>query len=460
MSQTPDFLAGLDKRLNEIPEAKFVEIVRLLEQIGEHPRVRETFDTIRPRLAQVRPMRRLTLKRVFCDPFEDVLDSVPPGDGSVGRVSRAIIDPLWRVVEERAEARHMQAMQQQVRTIAATDARARHTLGCRLWYVAATTLRQALKEAEQNPRARRSLLGGGEEMLSEAREVVEYLEIGHPIAEVKRILSPKPFLELLPEHVAVIEEQVVEVAKAGTGKPAYLLAVAAARLRKPAELLAALGDMEFGKARREKAAVFAALSGLVVDGLEERAGSTGGSAPDPNAAVAMAEQLVESLESTHSVMSLVNETKYDERLVSVRTAVGRMVEQAVLAPAAGNILASLPAPVGATTALPPPDDGAQTQAEDHARALRRCQRFAGAIGLDQAVSETLASIGKGVETRVGKVLESIDRAGVTSDDRDTLEQNLFYAIRLMELVAGSGHADALLRRTITTLDGPDESAVG
>lgn len=455
MSGEPDFLAGLDRRLNEIPEAKFVEIVRLLEQIGEHPRVRETFETIRPRLAQVRPMRRLTLKRVFCDPFEDVLDTAPPGGATDGRISRAIIDPLWSVVEDRADARHMQAMQQQVRGIAATDARARHTLGCRLWYVAATTLRQALKEAEQNPRQRRSLLGGGEELLSEAREAVEYLEIGHAIAEVKRVLSPKPFLELLPEHVALIEEQVVEVAKAGTNKPACLLAVAAARLRKPAELLAALGDMEFGKARREKAAVFAALSGIVVDGLEEQAGNGDRTPPDPNAAVTMAEQLVESLESTHSVMSLVNETKYDERLGGVRSAVGRMVEQAVLAPAAGNILASLPAPVTASAAMPAPDDGAQLQAEDHARALRRCQRFAGAIGLDHAVNETLASIGKGVETQVGRVLESLGRTGVGGDERETIEQTLFYAVRLMELVAGSGHADNLLRRTMETLDGPE-----
>ncbi|NYZ15407.1 hypothetical protein HL658_22950 [Azospirillum sp. RWY-5-1] len=454
MSREPDLLAGLERRLNEIPEAKFVEIVRLLEQIGEHPRVRETFETIRPRLARVRPMRRLTLKRVFCDPFEDVLDTAPPGDATHGHISRAIIDPLWRVVEERADARHMQAMQQQVRGIAATDGHARHTLGCRLWYVAATTLRQALKEAEQNPRQRRALLGGGEELLAEARQAVEYLEIGHAIAEVKRVLSPKPFLELLPEHVAFIEEHVVEVAKAGTNKPACLLAVAAARLREPAELLAALGGMEFGKARREKAAVFAALSGIVVDGLEERAGSADRAPPDPNAAVTMAEQLVESLESTHSVMSLVNETKYDERLGGVRSAVGRMVEQAVLTPAAGSILGSLPVP--ATDAVPmlPPDDGAQLQAEDHARALRRCQRFAGAIGLDHAVSETLATIGKGVEKQVGRVLDSLGRTGVGGEERDTVEQSLFYAVRLMELVAGSGHADELLRRTMETLDGP------
>lgn len=453
MSREPDFLAGLDRRLNEIPEAKFVEIVRLLEQIGEHPRVRETFETIRPRLARVRPMRRLTLKRVLCDPFEDVLDTAPPGGATDGRISRAIIDPLWRVVEERADARHMQAMQQQVRGIAATDTRARHTLGCRLWYVAATTLRQALKEAEQNPRQRRALLGGGEELLAEAWEAVEYLEIGHAIAEVKHLLSPKPFPELLPEHVALIEEQVVEVAKAGTNKPACLLAVAAARLRKPAELLAALGDMEFGKARREKAVVFAALTGIVVDGLEERAGNGDRAPPDPNAAVTMAEQLVESLESTHSVMSLVNETKYDERLGGVRSAVSRMVEQAVLAPAAGSILGSLPVPATDAAPMPPPDDGAQLQAEDHARALRRCQRFAGAIGLDQAVNETLATIGKGVEKQVGQVLDSLGHTGVAGEERDTVEQTLFYAVRLLELVAGSGHADDLLRRTMETLDG-------
>lgn len=459
MTDVHDPFRGIEDRLFDIPEAKFVEIVRLLEQIGDHPRVRETFSTIRPRLAVVRPHRRLTLKRIFCDPFEDVLEAARIDDAPVGRVRRDVIDPLWQVVEERADARHLRPLNEQVRRAAPDDANARHTIGCRLWYVAATVLRQILADAERNPRAA-SALGGGGERLREAREVAEFLEIGHPIAELKRKLPPKPILALEPEDVAAIEEAVKEVARTSPGKPYYLLLVVASRLRRPADLLAVLGDMDFGAARRKKPEVFAALSALVVSSLEDhsaRADDADRLAEDPAAAVAMAEQLVGSLESTRAVMDLVNDPQYDARLDTVRDAVRGMVQTSVLAPAPTRILASLPPAPVANAPVRPPDDDAQEQAESHARALRRCQGFAGALDLDHAVTQTLTAIGEAVEARVDSALTSAAHLAPGTADADAVEQGVNYAIRLVELVAGSAQADELRLKALRAFD-PDFDA--
>ena len=456
MGEPPDSLQGLRGRLFEVPDAKFVEIVRLLEQVVDRPEVRETFDHIRPRLARVRPERRLTLKRVFCDPFEDVLEAARLADVPVGPIERTVIDPLWRIVEERGDRRHLDPLNEAVRRVSAGDHAARHALGCRLWWVAGTAIREALAAADRDPKARRALLRGSEAHIRQARDVAEFLEIGHAITELKNCLPPKPIQALADEDVAAIEAAVKEVAKAGTGKPYYLLLVVASRLRKPADLLAVLGDMDFGKARREKPLVFAQLSSLVVTSLEDRSLRLEGvdeSALSPADAVEFARTLVESLDSTCAVMGRVNETAYDQRLQSVRQAVKGMVETTVLTPAPAGIAAGVPVPPKPGTAPPPPDDARQLQAEEHARALRKCESFAGALGLDYSVAQTLTAVGKDVGTRTERMIAGYKAAPPAPTDQESAEQSVFYAIRLMELVAGSAQADELRLKALRALGG-------
>ncbi len=451
----------IENRLFDIPEEKFVEIVRLLEQVGDHPEVRETIASIRPRLVQVRPARRLTLKRVFCDPFEDLLEAAKLDDVPISRLSRSVIDPVWALVESRGDRKHMGPLEKQVKLVNADDASARHGLGCRLWYVATTTLRDALAEAGRDHKARRALFPGGDEQIAQVRDLVEFLEIGHQIVALKNTLPPKPIPALEPEDIDAIEAAVKDVAKIDASKPYYLLLVVASRLRCPADLLAAMGDMDFGKARREKAQVFAKLSGLVVTSLEDhsaRLDGLGAAADDPTTAVCMAEHLVDSLDSTRAVMDSVKDSQYDDRLEAVRLAVRGMVQWNVMAPAGDRILASLPTPAPAGSPPSAPDDEAQIRAEDHARALRRCEGFAGSLGIERGVADTLKSIGAGIETKIERLVDSIDAAPRTAESLDALEMNVFYAVRMMELVAGSAQADALRLMALKALDAAFDDA--
>ncbi|WP_051340664.1 hypothetical protein [Azospirillum halopraeferens] len=455
MSEPPVSLKGLRGRLLDIPDEKFVEIVHLLEQVGDRPEVRETFDHIRPRLARMRPERRLTLKRVFCDPFEDVLEAARLSDVPVGAIERAVIDPLWRVVEERGDRRHLDPLAEAVRRVPSGDHAGRHTLGCRLWWVAAAAIRAALAGADRDPRA---FLRGNEAHIRQARDIAEFLEIGHAITELKNCLPPKPIQSLSDEDLAAIEAAVKETARTDTGKPYYLLLVVASRLRKPADLLAALGDMDFGKARREKPVVFARLSGLVVTSLEDRSLHLEGideSTLTPSDAVEFARMLVESLDSTCAVMDRVNETAYDRRLQSVRTAVKGMVETTVLAAAPAGIAAAVPDPSRGGAIPGPPDDARQIRAEEHALALRTCESFAGALGLDHRVAQTLESVSRDVETRAERMIAGLrDAEPLSGDDEDNgAELATFYAVRLLELVGGSSRADRLRARAMEALFG-------
>jgi hypothetical protein len=455
MSGVKDKLKGIEGDLLTVPEEKFVEIIELLEQVRERPEVQETFTTIRSRLVKVRPQRRLTLKRVLCDPFEDVLEAASLNDSPVGRIDRAVIDPIWAIVEAHGDRRHLSEMEVMVRRTRANDASARHALGCRLWWTASVALRQALTGADANPQARRSFMNGNEDHVRQVRDVVEFLEIGHQIMELRRRLPAKPIPALYDDDLAAIAEVIKDVAKTGTGKPYYLLLVLASRLRRPAELLARIPDMDFGRARHEKPAIFARLSALVVTSMEDRTNRMEGTDPqllDPGSAVALAMQLVDGLESMCGLMGKVNENIYDDRLKSVRTAVRTMVQTNVMVPAERVILASLPPPPTAGQAVAAPDDDVQVAAEDHARALRRCDGVAAALGLEYTLSETIKSLGKGVETRVERMVGSIDRMELRPDDREALELSIVYGVRMLELVAGSNQADSVRLKAMAALD--------
>lgn len=453
MSDAAEALRRMRQQLIEAPEDKFIEVVRVLEQAGDRPEVRQTIQSIRPRLAQLRPKRRMTLKRIFCDPFEDMLEARLPQDAPVGAIPRRFIDPVWREVSKRADTRHMTPLEQAVKHLDSDDHAARHALGCRLWYASTQALQKLLEEA---PAAL------GLETLNAARDILQFVEIGHQIASLKNALPNKPIPSLDAEDVKLIEAAVQETARLSPAKPFYLLLTVASRMRRPADLLAAMQDMDFGKARREKPSVFASLAGMMVDALEgvgqrlDNEGAAQETPPaDPAAAVAVAERLVESLEAAQSLLTGVGDVRYDERLKKVRAAVQDMVRRDVLAPAKAQIAPALPAPPPSGAPLAPPDDAKQESAEGCARAMRRCERFAGALALAPDVAQTLNEISRNVEREVAQWAAKLQErgAGGGEEDEEAAILSLSYAVRILELTAGASRADALFQSALSALQG-------
>ena len=137
-SQKTD-LKDLEKRLLDVPAAKFREIVKLLEQVRERPEVEDTLATIRPRLTQVRPQRRPSLTRLMCLPFEDVLDG-GGRVGSIGGVQRRAIIPIWRIVENGIDPKLLNLLQHNSAATDPDDAAGHQAIGRQLWRAAAEVL--------------------------------------------------------------------------------------------------------------------------------------------------------------------------------------------------------------------------------------------------------------------------------------------------------------------------------
>ncbi|MBP2309227.1 hypothetical protein GBZ48_06820 [Azospirillum melinis] len=459
-----DRLPGLESRLFDIPEDKFIEVVRLLERVRDHPDVRQTFTAIRPRLVQVRPNRRPTLKRVLCMPFEDVLESFNGVDVPVGRIERRVIDPVWRLVTECGDRALIDQLDRQVQETAPGNLNALRNIGRRLWPMAAQAIQGAIRgvaggagEPDTGRQALWRVLQGDEEMRRQLQDVAAFLEIGLTVESLKDALAPKPLAVLDDLHVDAIEQAVQAVARQSAGLVYYLLLVAASRMANPADLLTVLNDLDFGKARREQPAIFAQLSGLVVTNLEERSArlegkgcGTGHSAGQgeaavaiaPEEAIAIAERLVASIDTTSAAMDVLADPAYRERLDAVKATVRTMVAGTVLDTASAGILTAVPAPAG-NGCTAPVDEDAQAAAEDHARALRRCEGLAGALGLHEPLKDTLVSMEKGLMARAHALLADYPKAAGEPDDAETAEMNLFYALRLLELVAGPAKADRL-----------------
>ncbi|PWC81729.1 hypothetical protein TSH100_26450 [Azospirillum sp. TSH100] len=447
-----DRLPGLENRLFDIPEEKFIEVVRLLERVRDHPDVRQTFAAIRPRLVQVRPGRRPTLKRVLCMPFEDVLESFGGVDVPLGRIERRVIDPVWRLVTECGDTALIDQLDRQVQETAPGNLNALRNIGRRLWPMAAQAIRAAVEQGAGRQALWR-VLNGDEEMKRQVLDVAAFLEMGLTVESLKDALAPKPLTVLEDRHVVAIEQAAQAVARQSTGLVYYLLLVAASRMASPADLLTVLSDLDFGKARREQPVIFAQLSGLVVTNLEERSARLDGNGysagPDraavamaPEEAIAIAERLVASVNTTSAVMDFLADPVYRERLDAVKAAVRTMVAGTVLDTAPAGILTAVPAP--AEDGRPAPvDENAQEAAEDHARALRRCEGLAEALGLHEPLKDAMASMEKGLLVRAHALLAQYPNAAGDPEDAETAEITLFYALRLLELVAGPAKADQL-----------------
>ena len=449
-----DRLPGLESRLFDIPEDKFIEVVRLLERVRDHPDVRQTFAAIRPRLVQLRPGRRPTMKRVLCMPFEDVLESFSGVDVPLGRIERRVIEPVWRLVTECGDTALIDQLDRQVQETAPGNINSLRNIGRRLWPMAAQAIRAAVEQDGSRQMVWR-LLHGDEDLRRQVLDVAAFLDLGLTVEALKDALAPKPLPALDDHHVDAIEQAAQAAARQSPTLVYYLLLVAASRMANPADLLAVLNDIDLGKARREQPVIFAQLSGLVVTNLEERSARLDGNVygkPDreggaaaaiaPEEAIAIAERLVASVNTTSAVMDFLAEPVYRERLDAVKAAVRTMVTGSVLDTAPQGILTAVAAPAanGRPAAV---DDDAQTAAEDHARALRRCEGLADALGLHQPLKDAMASMEKGLLERAHALLAQYPKAAGDAGDAETAEMNLFYALRLLEMVAGPAKADRL-----------------
>lgn len=426
----------LGQQLLYIDEQKFREVVSLLEHMGHNPEVQKTFSLIRPRLAEVKPRRRPTLKRVFCEPFEDLFEPPLPGDRTpVDAIERVVVNRLWPLVEAEMGATLVADLSARLKS---ADGPALETLSLELWTAGAAAVFAVTAAFEAGRLADELEIRLNTARVRQLQHVGNALAAAGEIVALKKALSPKPVARLHDDHLQAVQTIGKALARSRPEALRVLVLVAAARLADPAMLLGSLWNLDFGQKSSDRAALFAEVSGGVVAQIETRvrvlknAAAQDEGKPDRLAAADLAVDLVNSLDATRGAMEVSRRNEFDKRLKDIRGAVHEMVRTQVLHEADGSIIAAMAPAAGGF-----PDRESLLRAENHARALRKCAVVADSLGLR---TELRTVTDRTIGTLTTSARQALGSAGTVGAGT----RAGYTAVRLIELIAGPTEANRVL----------------
>lgn len=241
MTDLASELRDIERKLFEIPDEKVAQLTLLIERsravVLSAAMADAALGTLRPRLARTRPPRHLTLQRIFCHPFEDLLVIPEDGDKQFGRISRSSLAPCWDFVVQNLDQAAVKELEASMRRAeapqigAASDPRIA-TFGATLWSIATRRLRPDISRADSDPDFRAELVAklGSETVLLDLADMIGMLEVSASLEALREELSPKPVGRLLDDQVEAIREGYAGLCASGAGLPAYMIAFVIARM--------------------------------------------------------------------------------------------------------------------------------------------------------------------------------------------------------------------------------------
>lgn len=456
-----DELSLIERRLLKLPQTKFREIVAVLEDsraaAGGAGPAEKLMSKMRPRLAKLRPARKLTLQRVLCRAFEELLSDEADPRGPGDRVSRRSLEPFWRLFVDRADGRRLQKMSANLRAAGDEDGRRVDRLARQLWSYAAEVLQPIARPA------RRGLDPAVGELSERACRdflfIADYLEVAEVLQELKRRLGPRPLRRATDEHIEALITAFEAVNAVNREHQRLVIDLLLVWVRKPSDIVAIV-DRLAAEAVGEVDENCVTLAGeSLVEDAEQQLQNAVGLAAQTESRTTIVRGLHRCIHDLAGVHGVVHRSGAvgARRLEQIRDRVATLVEEHVLKNADPRILGAIPHSARSTEAdvagaFPPeisfdmaPDEARIEAAEDQAIALRLCVKYADDLGLPATFHDKVDGLGRAIEDRTRWTAARIDVATLTQQGRDHLSAHLYAAIRVLELVAGSERADNLRR---------------
>ncbi len=468
MSGPDDELTLIEKRLFKLAPAKFRKIVAVLEdrraEFGGRGPVEALMSKMRPRLVRMRLARKLTLQRIFCRAFEELLTDEPDPQGIGTRVSRQSIDPCWRIFVDRADVRRLQKFAANLRACGEDDSRRVERIARQFWAYGAEVLADVLRPArrgdivpvlsELSERAYRDLLFIG-----------DYLQVADVMQELKRRLGPRPLRRATEEHIDAIVTALEAVNEVDRQHQHIVMDLLLVWLKRSSDIVSIVDRIAaVARAEIDDASLTLASESLVEDieaKMRAAAGFAAQHSDDRSGAVRQLRGCISDLLGAHGAFQNRSSATAMRRLEQIRGKVAALVEAHVLKDADRRILGVLPEPQAAadqilSNVLPvvmlaePPDPVRVEAAEDQAIALRLCVKYGEELGLKGAFFDTIEALGRTIEDRARWAARQIETAAVDEAGRAAIAEHFYIAIRMLELVAGSDRADNLRRHLLIT----------
>lgn len=462
MTIRDDELTLIEKRLFKLSPAKFREIVAVIEDrrsdLGGRGPVDALMSRMRPRLVRMRLARRLTLQRLFCRPFEELLTDDPAPRGIGTRISRQSIEPCWRLFVERADGRKLQRLSANLRT-ADDDGRRTERVGRQLWSYAAEVLRAGQAGGGLDT----ALRDVSEQAYRDILFITDYLDVADVMQQLKRRLGPRPLRRASDDHIDALVTAFEAVNGVNREHQHIVIDVLLAWLKRPSDIVGIVDRIAaLAKPQIDEESMALAGEALVED-VEDQLRAVMGLAANSERAdvVRRLRGCIGDLIGAHGAFQNRASPTAMRRLERIRTRVAGLVQDQVLGDCERRVLAAVPqlpmAGVGeaalsnvlSIVALESPPDVAQVQsAEDQAIALRLCAKYADELGLGAEFFETVETLGRAIEDRARWAAARIELGSLTGARRQMAEAHFYVAIRILELVAGSERADNLRRQIL------------
>jgi hypothetical protein len=430
-------MLDLERPLERISEAKFREVARLLEEVREQPGVQQILDHVRPRLIKVRPPRKPNLQRLFYLPLEDLLvtDTAPPDNGMV---PRALASLTWRHIAETGEAETRKELEGALRRLGAGDRDGHRRIAARLWPWVAEILASLVRD----PGNARGMLGRQAGLLAELNEISAVLHVAGSLEALKAALPSPPIRTLGDEQMGLIRRTVADNAKGDPELTYVMVLTIMARVAKRADFLEAIMGMTLDLTVHDKPVVYARLARLVMAEMTDRARQL--DETDRGNLVGLADNarnLVVGLVAAER--ALKNDPRARRELGLMRKSAEKTVTE-VVGTAKDNAVAAIAVGAGAPTE-------ALIETENNILALRKCQTFAGEIGLDRTVGGALDGIVGEVRRKADALFATAGRKDGAAPDRKAAEQQMYWAVRMTELAGTPDDAETLRRQGLKAL---------
>ena len=456
-------LDALQENLFRIPEQEFKALVYELEQRRlDEARARKIaliMRFLRPRLAILKPHRRMTLLRLMCMPFEDILYNPGSPRKAIGKIPRNAIKSVWDLLLENADRDRVRQFEEQLASMKIEE-QTRETLfeiGLEFWTFCAYALRGVIVVAEGSTRLRRELIEkmGDDNYFASLKEVVSMLEVAQPIMVLRENLSKGPIDTVSNRDLDAIIAAFTAVNAKGPDYQEYVIYVILARLADMATITDVFQRIDNAGAGAVITQVSDTAAQAMVSQMEDQIKDMEDDisvAPDRETLARQAGSYVNSLAGAAKAIGQTGSRQQSRRVGQVRGELANKVRENVLIEG-DEATAALLATLQSSVSNFDDEDGMSADVlekiQDRIVSLRVTERYAEDIGLGGEVEQRLNSIEKGLTDRADRLLNTFS----IGSDRDRAEVNLNGTVRLLELVVGPEAADEFRVRGRQLLDG-------
>lgn len=299
--------------------------------------------------------------------------------------------------------------------------------GERLWPAASDILADFAKRAATDQRLRTERIGRDEDVLHQIADMAAFLRFGARIEQIKADLPPKPFEDLQPHHVQMIEEVFITLPL--PEDVALFTRILLALSGEPAKVLELLERVKIQATQRQRDALVGDLTQSVIDKLgRTRTGlSTSPHRPAGRRQGGGASgQQPDALGRKRQWGSINVDARTLDR---TRRAIGDFVVENLNRTAEDSAVS-----MAATKANPAPATDAQAvEAEERAGALRQFRDLARSLKIDHHTKARFDTITRSMDQ---EALEQVRSAVAQGLSRAEIDQIIVDRLRICDIVEG------------------------